>query len=56
MVGCLQNSVNTEFRPFFQFRTFRMRYGISENSAEVYGIPCRGIPHTSAEVRKILPL
>jgi hypothetical protein len=33
--GCLRNSVNTEFRNFFHFPTFRMRYGISQNFVSV---------------------
>jgi hypothetical protein len=34
-LGCLQNSVNTEFCTYFYFRSFRMLYGIRENSAEL---------------------
>jgi hypothetical protein len=47
--GCLRNSVDTQFRTFFHFRTFRKRNGISENAVEVYGIFCRGIRYTSEE-------
>jgi hypothetical protein len=42
----------TEFRTFFHLSTFRMWYGISENSSELYGIQCRRIPFSYAEFRK----
>jgi hypothetical protein len=48
-VRVLRNSANTEFRTFFDFRTFRMLYEITENSAELYGIPCQGMRENSAE-------
>jgi hypothetical protein len=44
--------VFTEFRTFFHFRKFRMLYGISKNSAELYGIPCRGISYTVPVVKR----
>jgi hypothetical protein len=52
-LGCLRNSVNTEFRMFFQLRVFPIPYGIRINSAELCVIPCHGNCMNSAEFRMI---